>query len=180
MSALRAQNKLAMAASQGMKDSYDANSEVAAVRAQLAALPRANAVAGGCDGSEASRHKAGDAFGGVHVAAADWRRLRRCFDELPGSVLSFITLNSLFNTVLAPLSQNGIDMPPTKAEIDTWETGCKELTMTENAWKAALASDAATLNAMLVKGGSAPIKAGASSVTPATSCSFAAAPLCRK
>src|ERR1051326_8836982 len=38
MSALRAQHKLAMAAWQSMKDSYAANEEVAAVRAQLAAL----------------------------------------------------------------------------------------------------------------------------------------------
>src|SRR5256714_6510672 len=40
MSALRAQNKLAMAAVLGMKDSYAANEEVAAVRAQLAAIAR--------------------------------------------------------------------------------------------------------------------------------------------
>jgi hypothetical protein len=42
MSALRAQDKLAMAAVQGMKDSYAANSEVAAVRAQLAAIPKSS------------------------------------------------------------------------------------------------------------------------------------------
>ncbi len=40
MAALRAQDKLAMAAVQGMKDSYAANSEVAGVRAQLAAIPK--------------------------------------------------------------------------------------------------------------------------------------------
>src|SRR5438270_10694341 len=40
MSALRAQNKLAMAAVQSMKDSYAANEEVAAVRAQMAAIVR--------------------------------------------------------------------------------------------------------------------------------------------
>src|SRR5258708_31039363 len=40
MSALRAQNKLAMAAVQSMKDSYAANEEVAAVRAQLTAIAR--------------------------------------------------------------------------------------------------------------------------------------------
>src|ERR1043165_7722136 len=38
MSSLRAQNKLAMAAWQGMKDSYAANEEVIVMRAQLAAL----------------------------------------------------------------------------------------------------------------------------------------------
>src|SRR5437870_4824349 len=40
MSALRTQNKLAMAAWQGMKDSYAANEQVAAMRAQLAAIAR--------------------------------------------------------------------------------------------------------------------------------------------
>src|SRR4029079_19699182 len=40
MSALRAQEKLAMAAVQGMKDSYAANEEVAAVRAQLVLLTK--------------------------------------------------------------------------------------------------------------------------------------------
>src|SRR5262249_50250237 len=40
MSALRTQNKLAMAAWQGMKDSYGVNEELTAVRAQLAAIPR--------------------------------------------------------------------------------------------------------------------------------------------
>src|SRR5258705_7645014 len=40
MSALRAQNKLAMTAWQGMNDSYAANEEVTAVRAQLAAIAR--------------------------------------------------------------------------------------------------------------------------------------------
>src|SRR5262249_54320426 len=40
MSALRAQLKLAMATVQQMKESYAANSEVAAIRAQLAAIPR--------------------------------------------------------------------------------------------------------------------------------------------
>src|SRR5205807_3866244 len=38
MSALRAQTKLAMTAVQSMKESYSANEEVAAVRAQLAAI----------------------------------------------------------------------------------------------------------------------------------------------
>src|SRR3989442_1901653 len=40
MSALRAQNKLAMAAVQSMRDSYTVNEEVAAVRAQLAAIAK--------------------------------------------------------------------------------------------------------------------------------------------
>src|SRR5207253_2616864 len=38
MSALRSQNKLMMAAYQGMKDSYAGNDEVAALRAQVGAL----------------------------------------------------------------------------------------------------------------------------------------------
>src|SRR5438270_5637163 len=41
MSALRAQNKLAMATVQSMKDSYNANEEVAVLRAQLATITKA-------------------------------------------------------------------------------------------------------------------------------------------
>ena len=40
----------------------------------------------------------------------------------PGSILTFIAINNLFNTVLGPLTQNGIDMPPTKAQVEGFGT----------------------------------------------------------
>ena len=41
--------------------------------------------------------------------------------------MSFNAINGMFNTARRAQSQNGIDMPPTKAQVDTWESDCKEL-----------------------------------------------------
>src|SRR5256714_9954868 len=104
MSALRAQNKLAMAAWQSMKDSYSANEEVAAVRAQLAAIARGSlpadvaAAATALDAKLATvggapppgRGGGGGGFGGAPA-------------RVPGSLLTFRLINRIFNTVLAPL-----------------------------------------------------------------------------
>lgn len=160
MSALRAQNKLAMTAVQGMKDSYAANEEVAAVRAQLAAVARgslppdvataataldAKLATVGAAGGRAPRGGGGGGFGGGPARA-------------PGSVLPFYSINALFNTVLAPLAQDGIDMPPTKAEVDTWESGCKEFTATVNSWKTILGVDLVGFNSLLTKNNLPPLK----------------------
>src|SRR5205807_8211442 len=82
--------------------------------------------------------------------------------RVPGSLLTFRSINALFNAVLAPLSQNGIDMPPTKAEVDTWESGCKEFTATLNAWKTMLGMDLVGFNSLLTKNNLTPLK-----ITPA-------------
>ena len=37
-----------------------------------------------------------------------------------------------------PVAEDRIDMTLSKAEIDTWESGCKVYTATVNAWKAML------------------------------------------
>jgi photosystem II stability/assembly factor-like uncharacterized protein len=162
MSALRAQNKLAMAAWQGMKDSYAANEEVAAVRAELAAVRRGSlpadvataataldaklATIGGARGP-GGRGGGGGGFGGGPGAG-----------RAPGSVIPFSSINALFYTVLAPLAQDGIDMPPTRAEVDTWESGCKELTATANAWGTMLGVDLVGFNSLLTKNNLTPLK----------------------
>jgi photosystem II stability/assembly factor-like uncharacterized protein len=172
MSALRAQLKLALAAAQGMKDSYAANEEVAAVRAQLATLTRGSlppdvAAAAtaldeklatlGAAGGRAPR--GGGGFGGAPARA-------------PGSVLPFYLINGLFNAVLGPLTQNGIDMPPTKAEIDTWESGCKEYAATANAWKTMLGADLVGFNSLLAKNNLTPLKITPSALAVPPSCTF--------
>ncbi|MCX6545201.1 MAG: hypothetical protein NTV05_12435 [Acidobacteria bacterium] len=53
----------------------------------------------------------------------------------PGGVTSFTALNGSFNTLVA-LTQNGMDMPPNKAQVDTWEAGCRDYSATLTAWKA--------------------------------------------
>ena len=91
---------------------------------------------------------------------------------MTGSVLTFRAINGLFNTVLGPLTQNGIDMGPTKGEIDTWETGCKEFTATENAWKAMLGADLVAFNALLTKNNLTPLKIVPTAVSAPPSCTF--------
>ena len=63
---------------------------------------------------------------------------------------SFIALNGTFNSLVS-LMQVGLDMAPTKAQIDTWESGCKSYNATVAAWKKAQAVDLAAFNALLAK-----------------------------
>jgi photosystem II stability/assembly factor-like uncharacterized protein len=172
MSALRTQNKLAMAAGQGMKDSYAANEEVAAVRAQLAAIPRGSlppdvaTAATALDAKLATiggaRAPGGRGGGGGFGAPA----------RAPGSVLTFSSINALFNTVLAPLAQEGIDMPPTRAEVNTWESGCKEFTATLNAWQTMLGVDLVGFNSLLTKNNLTPLKITPTALAAPASCTF--------
>jgi photosystem II stability/assembly factor-like uncharacterized protein len=170
MAGLRAQQKLAMAAVQGMKDSYAANEEVAAIRAQLAALakplpPEVATAATALDaklmtfgGAPPRGGRGGGGFGGP--------------PRLPGSLLTFTAINGLFNTVLGPLTQNGIDMPPTKAEVDTLESGCKEFTATGNAWKTMLDEDLVAFNSLLTKNNLTPLRIAPTAVVAPASCTF--------
>jgi photosystem II stability/assembly factor-like uncharacterized protein len=173
MSALRAQDKLAMAAVQGMKDSFAANNEVAAVRAQLAALrsstvPDVATAATALDtklatvgGPQRAGRGGGGGGGGFGPPA-----------RVPGSLLSFIAVNNLFNTVLGPLTQNGIDMPPTKAQVDTLESACNEFTGTANGWKSMLDKDLIEFNSLLTKNNLTPLKLSPTAVMAPTSCIF--------
>jgi hypothetical protein len=174
ISTLRAQQKLALAAVQGMKDSYAANDEVAKVRAQFAALmkvslrPDVAAAATALDAKLATIggvQRGGRGGGGGFGGAA----------RVPGSLLTFPAINNLFNTVLGPLTQTGIDMPPTKAQVDTWESGCNEFTATANAWKAMLATDLVNFNALLSKNNFTPLKLTPSVVPVPASCKFVGA-----
>jgi hypothetical protein len=174
---LRAQNRLALSAWSGMKDSFAANGEVAAVRAQLATLmkstlpPDVQAAATALDtklagfGSADGRGPGRSGFGGGFGAPA----------RAPGSVLPFYTINTLYYTVLGPLSQNGLDMPPTPAQIDTLETACKEYSATGNGWKTMLTADLVEFNNLLTKNNLPPLKVMPTAVTAPASCKWAAA-----
>jgi len=174
MAALRAQNKLAIAAEQSMKDSYAANEEVALVRAQLAAImkgtlpPEVAAAATALDvklatiGGAPPAGRGGGGGGGFGAPA-----------RVPGSLLTFRSINGIFNTVLGPLTQNGIDMAPTKAEIDTWETGCKEFSATGEAWKAMLGTDLVAFNSLLTRNNLTPLGGAPTAVSVPASCAFA-------
>jgi hypothetical protein len=154
-----------------MKDSYAANEEVAAVRAQLAAIMKGSLPAdvataataldaklATIGGARAPGRGGGGGFGGAA--------------RIPGSVLPFTSINGLFNTVLAPFTQNGIDMAPTKAEVDTWESGCKEFTATVNAWKTMLGVDLIGFNSLLTKNNLTPLKLTPTALAAPASCTF--------
>ena len=174
MAALRAQDKLAMATVQGMKDSYAANSEVAAVRAQLAAIPKSSLQADVATAASALDAKLAT-FGGPQRGGRGPGGGGGGFGapvRAPGSLLTFIAINNLFNTVLGPLSQNGIDMPPTKAAVNTWESACAEFTATANGWKKMLDADLVDFNALLTKNNLSPLKFTPMSVAVPASCKF--------
>src|ERR1043165_1962573 len=171
MSALRAQLKLALAAAQSMRDSYAANEEVSAVRAELAALtakgslpPEVATAATALDTKLAT-------FGGVQRGGRGGGG-RFAPPRVPGSVLSFVGINNLYNTVLGPLTQNGIDMPPTKAEIDTLESGCQEFTATVSGWKTMLDVDLVGFNSLLSKNNLTPLKLAPTALAAQASCTF--------
>jgi hypothetical protein len=86
--------------------------------------------------------------------------------------LSFIAVNNLFNTVLGPLSQNGIDMAPTKAAVDTLESACSEYIATANGWKKILDTDLVDFNTLLTKNNLMPLKLTPTAVAVPASCAF--------
>ncbi len=169
MASLRGQNKLALAAVQGMKDSYAANEEVSAVRSQLAAL-KSSSLPADVAAAEAALDTKLATIGGVPTRGGRGGFFGSV--RTPGSILTFNTINVTFNTVLGPISQNGIDMPPTKAEIDTWESGCSEFTTTLDAWKTMLGEDVANFNSLLTKNHLTPLKITPSGETMPVSCKF--------
>jgi photosystem II stability/assembly factor-like uncharacterized protein len=178
MAALRTQNKLALAAWQGMKDAYAGNEEVAAMRAQVAAIAGASlppdvasaataldaklATFGGATGRGGGRGGGGGGGGG-----------RGGGGGASGGVTAFNAINGTFNTVLAPMAQNGLDMPPSKAMVDTWESACKELSATVGAWKATLGVDLVAFNSLLTKNNQAALKITPTAMTAPASCTFA-------
>jgi photosystem II stability/assembly factor-like uncharacterized protein len=174
MSALRTQNKLIMSAYQGMKDSNSGNDEVAAVRAQVAALaggtlPPEVATAATALDAKLATFGGTNGRGGRGGGGGGGRGGRG--GGAPGSVTSFTALNGMFNTVVA-LTQNGIDMAPSKAMIDTWEAGCKEYSATVVAWKAMQGVDVVAFNTLLTKNNQKPLNVVPTTMTPSGSCAF--------
>ena len=178
VSTLRAQNKFALATAQSMKDSYAANEEVSAVRAQLATLMKTSLpsdVAAAVTALDAKLATVGGIQRGGRGGFGFGGAARG-----PGSLLTFLAINNLFNTILGPLTQNGIDMPPTKAQLDTWESACNEFTATANGWKAMLATDLVGFNTLLTNNKLTPLKLPPSAVSVPASCKFVGPPRDRK
>ncbi len=84
---------------------------------------------------------------------------------------SFIQLNNSFNTMVSAM-QVGLDMAPTKAQIDTWESHCAAYNATVTAWKKAQAEDLAAFNAALAQSNQKPVTIAPTKLTTAA-CAFA-------
>jgi photosystem II stability/assembly factor-like uncharacterized protein len=175
MAALRAQSKLTLSAYQGMKDAYAGNDEVAALRAQVAAL-----TAGALPTEVASAATAFDAklatFGGAvgrggRGGGGGGGGGRGGRGGAPGGLTPFNGVNGAFNTLVA-LTQNGIDMAPNKSQIDTYEAACKEYSATVTAWKAMQTQDLVTFNALLTKNNQTPLHVTPTALTVPPSCTF--------
>jgi photosystem II stability/assembly factor-like uncharacterized protein len=171
LAAIRSQNRLALESVRGMNDSYAANEEVASVRAQIAALLKGSAPADVTAAANALDKKLAT-FGAANGRAAGGGGFGRQAQRAPGSILPFYTINGTYNTVLGPISQNGIDMPPTPAMIHTYESACREYTSTADAWKALTAADIASFNSLLTKNNLTPLKLTPSAISAPPACTF--------
>ena len=79
------------------------------------------------------------------------------------------TIMGSFNTIVS-LNHNGLDMAPTKSQIDTWDTFCKDFTKTVNAWKVMQAVDLASFNSELTKNGKPALKITPSALKAPATC----------
>jgi photosystem II stability/assembly factor-like uncharacterized protein len=174
LAAIRSQNKLTLSAYQGMKDAAAGNDEVAALRAQVAALtagslpPDVAAAATALDaklatfGGNTGRGGRGGGGGGGGRGGRGGGA---------AGVTPFTGVNASFNTLVA-LTQNGIDMAPNKSQIDTYEIACKDYSATVMAWKAMQTQDMVTFNALLTKNGQKAINVTPTALAAPASCTF--------
>ncbi len=161
MADLRSKNRLILLAYERAKDANNGNSEVLAVREQLKSV---NAKQLPADVAKATTDIATKlaTFGGV-VAGRGGRGggggggRGRGAARVPGALVPFNTLNGSFNTIVST-SQVGLDEAPTQAQIDTWESDCKEYNTTVAAWKKMQSQDLATFNALLSKNNMNPLQ----------------------
>jgi len=63
-------------------------------------------------------------------------------------------------------------MPPNKAAVDTWESGCKEFSATVNAWTTMFGVDLVGFNSLLTKNGLTPLKVAPTTLAVPVSCTF--------
>jgi len=167
MADLRAKNKVMLLAYEGAKTSNAGNSEVLAVRQQVAALSAGQLPADVAKAATDINTKLAT-FGGI-VAGRGGRGgggggggRGRGGAPVPGAMIPFNTLNGSFDAIVS-MSQVGLDEAPTKAQIDTWEADCKEFNRTVAAWKTMQSKDLADFNALISKNNLKPLQ-----VTPTT------------
>ncbi|HXT72929.1 MAG TPA: hypothetical protein VN785_03675 [Candidatus Angelobacter sp.] len=171
MADLRAKNKLMMLAYRGAQDSNAGNSEVLAVRQQVASL-KGNQFPEDVAKATKDIDVKLATFGGVVASreAGGFGGGRGRNVLPPGAIKPFNTLNGSFDAIVST-SQVGLDEAPTQAEIDTWEDDCKDYNATVAAWKKMQSQDLATFNALLSRNNLNPLHVAASALT-GSSCTF--------
>jgi photosystem II stability/assembly factor-like uncharacterized protein len=168
MADLRAKNKLILLAYQGAKDSYAGNSEVLAVRQQVASLNGNQLPEDAAKATKDISVKLAT-FGGVVASrggpgAGGGGGGRGRGDTLPsGAIKPFNTLNASFNSIVST-SQVGLDEAPTQAQIDAWEAGCADYNATVTAWKKMQSEDLVAFNALLSRSHLSPLQVSPSAL----------------
>ena len=159
MAALRAQRQLSHHAGQGKQQSYQGHDEVDAGKVQLASLMK-----GTLPGDLAAQAKTLDEsltkIGGViPPSGAPFRRP----NPDPNALKSFLALNDDYSTMVS-MMQVGLDIGPTPAQFDNWQSVCSSYNRTVAAWKAA-EPQIAGFNAALVKNQLQPLNIAPSKLT---------------
>lgn len=168
MADLRAKNRLMMLAYLGAKDSYAGNSEVLAVREQMASLYGDKLPEDIAKATKEINVKLAS-FGGV--VAREGGGGRRGETLPPGAIKPFNTLNGSFNAIVST-SQVGLDEAPTQAQIDSWEAACKDYDTAVVAWKKMQSEDLVAFNALLNKSHVSPLQISPSTLNDPP-CKFA-------
>jgi photosystem II stability/assembly factor-like uncharacterized protein len=173
MTALRSQNKLTLLAMHGMEQSFAGHDEVEAVRGQLASLTQGDVPA-----DVAAKAKVLEAglvkVGGVLPAGGFGGGGGRRGPAAPDALQSFLELNTTYSSVVS-IMQVGLDMAPTSAQIDTWESGCTHYNQTLAAWKA-MQPQISDFNALLTKSNLHPLSLSPTKMTNESTCKFAPQP----
>jgi hypothetical protein len=177
LNALKSQHALTMAAYNAMKDSYSANEEVAAARAQVASLQMRAAL---LPPDIATKARELDAKLATFGGAIERRGGRGGFgggrgNAAPGAMQSFIALNNSFSALVS-MVQVGLDMAPTQAQTETFESDCRNYNTTLAAWKKTAAEDLAAFSAELNKSNVPPLTFETATKLAPASCSLLPAP----
>jgi len=164
MAGIRQKNELMVGAWQLAKATYAGNSEVEALRGQVAALNASNPAANVAAQVTAFNAKLA-AFGGGGAGRGGRGGGRgRGAAAAPGAVVPFNTLNNNFDSIVS-LQEDGDDNPPTQAVINTYEAYCKSFNATLNAWKELQTQDVSSFNETLTKNNLQPIHVTPTQIT---------------
>jgi hypothetical protein len=162
---------------EGAKQSNSGNSEVLAVRQQVASLNSSQPPVDVAKAATDIDTKLAT-FGGV-VAGRGGRGgggggggRGRGGAPVPGAITPFNALNGSFDAIVST-SQVGLDEAPTAALIDTWVADCKLYGATVAAWKTMQSKDLADFNALLSKNNQKPLQISPSVLT-VPPCTFGA------